>query len=133
MVSLSGAIETRTRDLLISSQLKRKASSLAHAPNEPHAQSSTQSATTVPKKKKKKKSKKGDKAGENDGKPPRPNTDLILVSKTGKPVRREGPLWDPERFDRPGMMFILGSRANKALGYGQTRGRLYIKHPEIFK
>ena len=30
-------------------------------------------------------------------------------------------------------MFILGSRANKALGFGQTRGRLYIKHPELFK
>ena len=30
-------------------------------------------------------------------------------------------------------LFTLGSRANKALGLGTTRGRLYIKHPEIFK
>ncbi len=62
----------------------------------------------------------------------RPNTDLILVSKTGKPVRREGPKWEPKRFTKDSL-FILGSKANKALGFGQTRGRLYIKHPELFK
>ncbi|KAL5017110.1 hypothetical protein ScPMuIL_006699 [Solemya velum] len=27
----------------------------------------------------------------------------------------------------------MGARANKALGLGATRGRLYIKHPDIFK
>lgn len=62
----------------------------------------------------------------------RPNTDLILVNKAGRPVRREGPKWEPERL-RTDTLFILGSRANKALGFGQTRGRLYIKHPELFK
>ncbi len=62
----------------------------------------------------------------------RPNTDLILVSKTGKPVRREGPKWEPKRLNGD-TLFILGSKANKALGFGQTRGRLYIKHPELFK
>ena len=62
----------------------------------------------------------------------RPNTDIILISKTGKPVRREGPNWKPDRLDGE-TLFILGSKANKALGYGQTRGRLYIKHPELFK
>ena len=62
----------------------------------------------------------------------RPNTDLIFVSKTGKPVRREGPKWEAERLN-PDTLFILGSRANKGLGFGQTRGRLYIKHPELFK
>ena len=45
---------------------------------------------------------------------------------------REGPKWDPGRLTEE-TLFILGSRANKALGYGQTRGRLYIKHPELFK
>ena len=62
----------------------------------------------------------------------RPNTDLILVNKAGRPVRREGPKWEPDRLDKD-TLFILGSRANKALGFGQTRGRLYIKHPELFK
>jgi len=62
----------------------------------------------------------------------RPNTDLILVNKAGRPVRREGPKWEPERLNKD-TLFILGSRANKALGFGQTRGRLYIKHPELFK
>ena len=63
---------------------------------------------------------------------PRPNTDLILVSKTGKPVRREGPKWEEGRFNYD-TLFILGSKANKALGFGQTRGRLYIKYPALFK
>ncbi|XP_071453256.1 uncharacterized protein [Hetaerina americana] len=30
-------------------------------------------------------------------------------------------------------LFVMGARANKALGFGQMRGRLYIKHPELFK
>jgi len=62
----------------------------------------------------------------------RPNTDLILVNKAGRPVRREGGKWEPDRLGTD-TLFILGSRANKALGFGQTRGRLYIKHPELFK
>jgi len=62
----------------------------------------------------------------------RPNTDLILVNKAGRPVRREGPKWESDRLTSD-TLFILGSRANKALGFGQTRGRLYIKHPELFK
>jgi len=62
----------------------------------------------------------------------RPNTDLILVNKAGRPVRREGSKWEAERLHTD-TLFILGSRANKALGFGQTRGRLYIKHAELFK
>ena len=58
--------------------------------------------------------------------------DLILVTKQGKPVRREGLDWDPGRLNAD-TLFILGSKANKALGLGQTRGRLYMKHPELFK
>ena len=42
----------------------------------------------------------------------RPNTDLILVNKAGRPVRREGPKWEPERLEKD-TLFILGSRANK--------------------
>ncbi|KAG8190742.1 hypothetical protein JTE90_024873 [Oedothorax gibbosus] len=47
-------------------------------------------------------------------------------------VRREGPKWDPDRL-QPDTEFIMGAKANKALGLGATRGRLYIKHPEVFK
>ena len=42
----------------------------------------------------------------------RPNTDLILVNKAGRPVRREGPKWESERLTSD-TLFILGSRANK--------------------
>ncbi|XP_064485018.1 deoxynucleotidyltransferase terminal-interacting protein 1-like [Ornithodoros turicata] len=49
-----------------------------------------------------------------------------------EPVKREGPKWDPARV-QPSTQFIMGAKANKALGLGATRGRLYIKHPEIFK
>ncbi|KAL1424046.1 hypothetical protein MTO96_020636 [Rhipicephalus appendiculatus] len=47
-------------------------------------------------------------------------------------VKREGPKWDPARL-QPNSQFIMGAKANKALGLGATRGRLYIKHPEVFK
>ncbi|XP_067686996.1 uncharacterized protein [Haliotis asinina] len=52
--------------------------------------------------------------------------------KPNEPVRREGPKWDPDRIVSD-TKFVMGARANKALGLGATRGRLYIKHPEIFK
>ncbi|XP_071094353.1 nascent polypeptide-associated complex subunit alpha, muscle-specific form-like isoform X2 [Haliotis cracherodii] len=52
--------------------------------------------------------------------------------KPNEPVRREGPKWDPERIVTE-TKFVMGARANKALGLGATRGRLYIKHPDIFK
>ncbi|XP_074867559.1 deoxynucleotidyltransferase terminal-interacting protein 1 isoform X6 [Carettochelys insculpta] len=52
--------------------------------------------------------------------------------KSCEPVRREGPKWDPSRLTES-TTFVLGSRANKALGMGGTRGRLYIKHPHLFK
>lgn len=107
-----------------------------------HAKSIYVKADKVKKSKKSKRKRQDDqplyldKRGRNEvpvqPKAPRPYTDLILVSKTGKPVRREGPKWDSERL-RPDTLFILGSKANKGLGFGQTRGRLYIKHPELFK
>ncbi|XP_024300977.1 ubiquitin-conjugating enzyme E2 C isoform X4 [Oncorhynchus tshawytscha] len=52
--------------------------------------------------------------------------------KTLESVKREGPKWDPSRLNE-GSTFVLGSRANKALGMGGTRGRIYIKHAELFK
>uniref|UniRef100_A0A6Q2ZF70 Deoxynucleotidyltransferase terminal-interacting protein 1 n=1 Tax=Esox lucius TaxID=8010 RepID=A0A6Q2ZF70_ESOLU len=52
--------------------------------------------------------------------------------KTSEPVKREGPKWDPSRLNETST-FVLGSRANKALGMGGTRGRIYIKHADLFK
>uniref|UniRef100_A0A9J7ZF92 Deoxynucleotidyltransferase terminal-interacting protein 1 n=1 Tax=Cyprinus carpio carpio TaxID=630221 RepID=A0A9J7ZF92_CYPCA len=52
--------------------------------------------------------------------------------KVSEPIRREGPKWDPSRLTE-NSTFVLGSRANKALGMGGTRGRIYIKHAELFK
>uniref|UniRef100_A0A3Q0S6Q3 Deoxynucleotidyltransferase terminal-interacting protein 1 n=1 Tax=Amphilophus citrinellus TaxID=61819 RepID=A0A3Q0S6Q3_AMPCI len=40
--------------------------------------------------------------------------------------------WDPSRLSESST-FVLGSRANKALGMGGTRGRIYIKHADLFK
>ncbi|CAH2302439.1 deoxynucleotidyltransferase terminal-interacting 1 isoform X1 [Pelobates cultripes] len=61
----------------------------------------------------------------------RGSTTFTPLKKT-EPIRREGPKWDPARLNERAT-FVLGSRANKALGMGGTRGRLYIKHPELFK
>ncbi|KAL4223882.1 Deoxynucleotidyltransferase terminal-interacting protein 1 [Mactra antiquata] len=46
--------------------------------------------------------------------------------------KREGPKFDPERLTEE-TLFVMGSKANKAMGFGATRGRLYMKHPELFK
>lgn len=48
------------------------------------------------------------------------------------PSKREGPKWDSERINF-NTLFIMGARANKVLGYGQTRGRLYVRHPELVR
>lgn len=40
--------------------------------------------------------------------------------------------WEPENLTTQ-TKFLMGAKANKALGYGATRGRMYIKHPDIFK
>uniref|UniRef100_A0A672FWG3 Deoxynucleotidyltransferase terminal-interacting protein 1 n=1 Tax=Salarias fasciatus TaxID=181472 RepID=A0A672FWG3_SALFA len=54
------------------------------------------------------------------------------VKPKAEPVKREGPKWDPSRLSETST-FVLGSRANKALGMGGTRGRIYIKHADLFK
>lgn len=48
------------------------------------------------------------------------------------PLKREGPKWDPDRI-QISTQFIMGARANKVLGFGQTRGRLYVRHPELVR
>ncbi|KAL6034134.1 hypothetical protein STEG23_035434 [Scotinomys teguina] len=50
-------------------------------------------------------------------------------SHRGSPIPKK---WDPARLNES-TTFVLGSRANKALGMGGTRGRIYIKHPHLFK
>lgn len=60
-------------------------------------------------------------------------TDLILISKTGRPIRREGEKWEPTRFSSD-TLFILGTKASRVLGFGSLgRGRLFIKHPRLFR
>ncbi|XP_072540925.1 deoxynucleotidyltransferase terminal-interacting protein 1 isoform X2 [Salminus brasiliensis] len=55
-----------------------------------------------------------------------------MKPKTAEPIKRDGPKWDPSRLSEKST-FVLGSRANKALGMGGTRGRIYIKHADLFK
>ncbi|KAM9409138.1 deoxynucleotidyltransferase terminal-interacting protein 1-like [Pholidichthys leucotaenia] len=55
-----------------------------------------------------------------------------VVKPKSEPIVREGPKWDPARLTES-TTFVLGSRANKALGMGGTRGRIYIKHADLFK
>lgn len=45
---------------------------------------------------------------------------------------RDGAAWNSSRIHED-TLFVLGSKANSALGYGATRGRLYTKHPTLFR
>lgn len=62
----------------------------------------------------------------------RQHTFSTQVKLKSDPIKREGPKWDPSRLNESST-FVLGSRANKALGMGGTRGRIYIKHSDLFK
>ncbi|XP_068450601.1 deoxynucleotidyltransferase terminal-interacting protein 1 isoform X1 [Clinocottus analis] len=62
----------------------------------------------------------------------RPHTFSTQVKLKSDPIKREGPKWEPSRLNESST-FVLGSRANKALGMGGTRGRIYIKHADLFK
>lgn len=42
------------------------------------------------------------------------------------------PKWEESRLSDD-CQFILGVKANKILGYASARGRLYIRHPQLFK
>ena len=52
--------------------------------------------------------------------------------KSGEAVRREGARWDPARITEE-TLFVMGAKANKALGLGAQRGRLYMKHQDVFR
>jgi len=56
----------------------------------------------------------------------------VSQSEAMKRVKRDGRKWDPTRLSTQ-TKFVLGSRANKALGFGTTRGRLYTKHADLFR
>uniref|UniRef100_G3NG94 Deoxynucleotidyltransferase terminal-interacting protein 1 n=1 Tax=Gasterosteus aculeatus TaxID=69293 RepID=G3NG94_GASAC len=62
----------------------------------------------------------------------RPHNFPNQVKLKSDPIKREGPRWEPSRLNE-NSTFVLGSRANKALGMGGTRGRIYIKHADLFK
>ncbi|XP_063221974.1 uncharacterized protein LOC134530758 isoform X2 [Bacillus rossius redtenbacheri] len=50
----------------------------------------------------------------------------------GDLTRRKDVKWNASRILKD-TLFVLGARANKVLGFGQTRGRLYTKHPWLLK
>ena len=60
------------------------------------------------------------------------NNPKASPSETGKRVIRDSEKWDPKRLSTQ-TKFVLGSKANKALGFGATRGRLYTKHADLFR
>ncbi|KAL6112314.1 dnttip1 [Pungitius sinensis] len=62
----------------------------------------------------------------------RPHNFPNQVKLKSDPIKKEGPRWEPSRLNE-NSTFVLGSRANKALGMGGTRGRIYIKHADLFK
>ncbi|CAB4069171.1 DNTTIP1 [Lepeophtheirus salmonis] len=47
-------------------------------------------------------------------------------------INRKGPQWSADRISSE-TVFVLGSKANKALGYQTTLGKLYSQHPDVFK
>lgn len=47
-------------------------------------------------------------------------------------LKRDAAKWNPDRITS-NTSFIMGSKANKVLGFGQTRGRLYVRHPDLVK
>lgn len=40
--------------------------------------------------------------------------------------------WNPDRLNKR-TLFVLGSKANVALGLAAQRGRIYVKHPDLFR
>ncbi|XP_042321375.1 deoxynucleotidyltransferase terminal-interacting protein 1 isoform X2 [Sceloporus undulatus] len=78
------------------------------------------------------KKRKGRPPGQSQLSDPKPVGGSTGKNKSCEPVPRDGPKWDPARI-KDSTPLVLGSRANKALGMGGTRGRLYIKHPHMFK
>ncbi|XP_062514939.1 deoxynucleotidyltransferase terminal-interacting protein 1-like [Corticium candelabrum] len=49
-----------------------------------------------------------------------------------KDIEASGMTWNPDELCES-TKFIMGVKANKAFGFGATRGRIYYRHPEIYK
>ncbi|XP_046839576.1 deoxynucleotidyltransferase terminal-interacting protein 1-like [Xenia sp. Carnegie-2017] len=58
--------------------------------------------------------------------------DDIAPAKSSRPDKNAHHEWDPDciNYDTE---FVMGVKANKALGFAATRGKLYSRHPELFK
>ncbi|XP_074502919.1 deoxynucleotidyltransferase terminal-interacting protein 1-like isoform X1 [Sebastes fasciatus] len=106
-------------------EAKRAGSEAAIKRSRPADEDYTQRGSPVPKKRR---TRPGAAANSSD----RPHTFSTQVKPKAEPIKREGPKWDPARLNESST-FVLGSRANKALGMGGTRGRIYIKHADLFK
>ncbi|XP_078485955.1 deoxynucleotidyltransferase terminal-interacting protein 1-like [Ciona intestinalis] len=70
---------------------------------------------------------------------PRTNTPTAPMRSYGSPhrntkeaIKRKVESWDPSRLNI-NAKFVMGTKANRALGLGATRGRIYMKHPDLFK
>ena len=62
----------------------------------------------------------------------RPYNSPLRVKERLKYVKRKLEQWDHNKLNIH-TKFIMGARANKALGLPAARGRIYRKHPELFK
>ncbi|CAL8115630.1 unnamed protein product [Orchesella dallaii] len=60
------------------------------------------------------------------------NSNSQKPKKPSGPSRKHVAQWDIAKLTTD-TLFIMGAKANKALGFAQTRGRLYVKHPGLFK
>ncbi|XP_065830954.1 deoxynucleotidyltransferase terminal-interacting protein 1-like [Oscarella lobularis] len=54
------------------------------------------------------------------------------ASKLSQDVETSGMTWDADAI-APDTRFVMGVRANKAIGFAATRGRIYYRHPELYK
>jgi deoxynucleotidyltransferase terminal-interacting protein 1 len=61
-----------------------------------------------------------------------PSTKHLKVSMQFKDIEASGMTWNADELTE-NTQFIMGVKANKALGFGATRGRLYYRHPELYK
>ena len=87
--------------------------------------------------------KDGSKSETRDAKPEKlwtPASRVIIKKKKGRWGDREPkfkdnfnyPSWDSSRISNETEV-IMGVKANKILGFASARGRLYIRHPQLFK
>lgn len=113
------------KQLFPEGEVRRTGSDVAIKRSRPIDEDYIQRGSPVPKKRR---ARGGGVAASSD----RPHTFSTQGKLKSDPIKREGPKWDPSRLNE-NSTFVLGSRANKALGMGGTRGRIYIKHADLFK